>query len=221
MPTVLRRSSDEGAGTRPRALARMLVVLLALVLLAGGVSHVHGQELLCDVNVNYSQVSGSDFDFLGGLQGEIEEYLNERQWTDDRFERNERILCSMSIVILEAVSLSEFQAQLVVTSFRPIYGTVQNTRVVQISDQEWTFEYSRGRPLVFDLESYDSLTSVLDFYAYLLLGYDYDTFSELGGSAHFARARRIAEIAERSGDPGWGGIGASRNSSGSNRSGAT
>lgn len=188
-------------------LVSVVIVLLALALPSRGTA---AQELLCDVQVNYSQVSGTDYAYLADLEDEIEDYLNDRRWTDDRFEPNERILCSMNVVIQEAVSLTEFEGRLVLTSFRPIYGTAQNTRVMQINDSEWRFEYSQGRPLTFDLETYDSLTSVLDYYAFLILGYDYDSFSELGGTPHFTRARRIAEIARRSDDPGWGGIGASR-----------
>lgn len=137
--------------------------------------------------------------------------MNTQTWTDDNFLQHEQIVCSMQIVIQESINLSEFRARLVVTTRRPIYGTSQSTTVARINDSEWRFEYGRGTSLNFDLERYNSLTSVLDFYAYVMLGYDYDTFSELGGTVHFETARRVANQAEQSGDPGWSTVGTERN----------
>lgn len=158
-----------------------------------------------------SQLSGSDFSFLEDLQRRAEEYLNTQAWTDDQFLPQERISCSVQIVILESISLSEFQARLIVTARRPIHGTSQSTVVMRVNDPEWQFEYSRGTSLNHDLNRYDPLTSVLDFYAYLMLGYDYDTFSALGGTEHFEQARRIADRAEGNGDPGWSTMAGQRN----------
>jgi hypothetical protein len=145
------------------------------------------------------------------LERRIEEYMSTQNWTDDDFRQHEKIVCSMQIIILESVSLSEFRSRLVVTTRRPIYDTSQSTTVVRVNDPEWRFEYGRGTSLNFDLEQYNALTSVLDFYAYLMLGYDYDTFSELGGTPHFETARRIANRAEGSGDPGWSSTSNQRN----------
>jgi hypothetical protein len=83
--------------------------------------------------------------------------------------------------------------------------------VLQVNDSEWQFEYAQGTPLTFDVERYNALTSVLDFYAYVMLGYDYDTFSELGGAPHFQKARRIAELAQSQNATGWSAAGDDRN----------
>jgi hypothetical protein len=117
----------------------------------------------------------------------------------------------MQIVIQEALTLTSFRARLILTSLRPIYGTTQNSRVLQVNDSEWQFEYAQGTPLTFDVERYNALTSVLDFYAYVMLGYDYDTFSELGGASHFQKARRIAELAQSQNATGWSAAGDDRN----------
>lgn len=170
-----------------------------------------GQELACRVQVDRSQLSGSEFSFLDNLERQIQEYLNTRAWTGDRYLPYEQIACSMEIIILESISLTEFRARLIVTTRRPIYGTSQSTVVTRINDSNWEFEHSRGRSLSFDLNRYDALTSVLDFYAYVMLGYDYDTFSELGGTDHFETARRIADEARGNGDPGWSGVSSDRN----------
>lgn len=195
------------------ALTRNVWAGLALLLLGAlaPVPPAEGQELECRVQVDRSQLSGSEYSFLSDLERRIEEYMNTRSWTDDRFLPFEQIACSMQIVILEAVSLSEFRSRLIVTTRRPIHDTAQSTVVARLNDPEWTFEYSRGSSLTYDLNQYDDLTSVLDFYAYVMLGYDYDTFSELGGTPHFETARRIADEAKGSGDPGWSTVSSDRN----------
>lgn len=189
------------------------IIGLALCLFTGAVfvQPTLGQELACDVQTDRSQLSGSEFSFLDDIQRRIEEYINERNWTEDTFLPSERITCSMQIVFLEALSPTEFRTRLIVTTRRPIHGTSQSTVVVRINDPEWQFEYSRGTSLQYDPNRYDPLTSVLDFYANLILGYDYDTFSELGGTPHFESARRVANEAKGTGDPGWSTTSSERN----------
>lgn len=190
---------------------KTLCVVAALLGMVVGGRPAVGQELDCRVQIDRSQLSGSDFSFLDDLQQQIQEYLNARSWTDDQFRSHERISCSLQIIMLRSISLSEFRSRLIVTSRRPVYGTSQSTVVVRISDSEWRFEYGRGSSLTFDLDRYNSLTSVLDFYAYLILGFDYDTFSPLGGTPYFEKARTVADQAEGVGDPGWSSVGTQQN----------
>lgn len=193
---------------------RSLSTSVGLLLLAAVLTVVpaFGQELDCRVQVDISQLSGSEFSFLEeDLEPDIREYLNARNWTEDDYRAYERISCSMQIIILESISLSEFRARLVVTSRRPIYGTSQSTVVMRVNDSNWEFEYGRGTSLNYDLNRYNSLTSVLDFYANLILGYDYDTFSPLGGTPYFERARTVADQAEGAGGAGWSSIGTEQN----------
>lgn len=185
---------------------RIVWLLCSLLILTTGAAQA--QELFCDVRVNYSNLQGSDFTFLDNLDEEIEEYLNRRAWTTDRFQERERIDCTMQVIFTEATTLTSFRARLIVASRRPIYGTSATTTVLQINDEDWQFDYSQGTPLTFDLERYHPLTSILNFYAYIILGYDYDTFSELGGTPHFERARRVAERAQ--GAAGWEDLGSDR-----------
>ncbi len=171
---------------------------------------VFAQEFNCRVTVNYQQLTGSEFSFLKELEERAEIYLNERSFTQDRYQEFERINCLMQIVFEEAVTLTNFAAKVVLSTSRPIYGVPQVSTIIQISDESWQFSYAQGTPLTYDLERFDPLTSVLDFYAYLMLGYDYDTFEEFGGTPHFERARRIAELAESQGAIGWSDLGGDR-----------
>lgn len=168
------------------------------------------QEFNCTVTVNYSQLSGSEFSFLRELEEKVELYINERSFTRDIYQDFERINCLIQIVFEEAVTLTNFAARIVVSSSRPIYGVPQVSTILQISDSAWQFGFTQGSPLLFDLERFDPLASVIDFYAYIMLGYDYDTFSENGGTAHFERARRIADLAESQGAVGWTDLGSNR-----------
>ena len=165
--------------------------------------YAQAQEFNCNVSVNYQNLTGNDFSFLKELGERIKEYMNDRRWTDDRFEDYERIDCNMQIVTTEAITLTRFSARMVIASRRPVYGTAQQTTVAQFNDSSWIFDYPRGTPLIFDPDRFHPITSVLNFYAYLMLGYDYDTFSEMGGTEQFENARRVAELAESSGSIGW------------------
>ena len=187
-----------------------LVLLGLITWSAVGTAPSVAQELDCTVTVDYRQLQGADYDFLDELEQKVREYFNNNTWTDDRYREVERINCSVQIIMQEAVSLTDFRARMIVASRRPIYNTAQSTPVIRINDTNYRFEYSRGTPLQFNPETFDPLTSVLDFYAYVLLGYDYDTFSELGGTPYFEQARRIANLAEGSGGTGWSSVGGDR-----------
>lgn len=180
--------------------------MLTAMLVAAGPRPVVGQELNCSVNLDISQLSGSDFDYLQDLERRIREYLNQRQWTEHRYRPEERIDCTFQIFIERTVGIQEFTAQLVVAARRPIYDTAQTTPTFRVKDQ-WTFEFSRGSSLLFEPNTFDPLTSVLDFYAYVILGYDYDTFSPLGGTPYFQEARRIADLAATANASGWESLG--------------
>jgi hypothetical protein len=186
---------------------RIFVYLFFAVLIAAPAS---AQEFDCTVNVDTRALSGSDYRFLNDLQLQIEEYFNDRTWTEHRFQEFERIECTIQVTLEEAISLSSFRARLIVASRRPIYGSSQNTTIAQFNDAAWTFNYTQGSPLVFNIEQYDPLASVLDFYAMLLLGYDFDTFEPRGGQAFFERARRISELAQAQNAPGWTDTGGER-----------
>ncbi len=178
------------------------IVLLSLFL--AGVS-ARAQELNCQVSLSRQALSGSEFAYLDDLRDAVARYLNARSWTDDVYDSSERVDCQFQITVTQAPTQTSFVAQLVVQATRPIYGTGQRTTTVLLSDDAWLFDYTRGQNLVSDPNRHDPLTSLLDFYANLVLGYDYDTFALAGGTPYFERARRIAELARSTGAEGWGG----------------
>ncbi len=181
---------------------RLSVLALFMGVTALG-PRVYAQQLNCTVMVNYSALSGNEFQFLGELEEDIRRYLNDRSWTDDVFQDRERIDCSFQIVFTVADGLTRFQAQIVVGASRPIYGTGQRTSVFLVQDTNWFFEYGQGRNLAYNPNSFDSFISVIDFYAFLILGFDYDSFDEMGGQPFFEEARKIFELSRGLNAEGW------------------
>jgi len=169
-----------------------------------------GQELDCSVRLDYSNISGSDYSYLDDLRNRIDEYVNRQFWTEDRFREVERIDCSLDINILEAITLTTYRANLTVASRRPIYGSTQTTKILLVADEEWIFDYTQGSSLISNRDIYNPLSTLIDYYIYLILGYDYDTFSEYGGTPHFENARIASDLARNANGSGWQKLGGDR-----------
>lgn len=175
----------------------------------------HAQEIKATVELNTSQISSSEYDYLGELKQLIERYINETRWTDDRYLEEERIELNILINLISADNSSNFNANIVVQLFRPIYNTIAKTPVLIINDTNWRFNFTRNRNILRDDNQYDDIASVLDFYVYTALGYDYDTFSELGGEPYYRKAEDILNVAQSSGGAtGWTSMGSRRSRNG-------
>lgn len=187
---------------------RQFALLFALAA-ATALAPARAQELNCQISLNRDAITGTEFDFLDEFRQEVFRYVNNRAWTDDVFRPEERIDCQIQLTFTAALSQTTFAAQLVVQASRPIYGTAQRTTTMRVADNTWEFTYARGQSLIYDPNRFNPLTSVLDYYANLILGYDYDTFEPLGGTRFFERALRIAELSRTTpaGAPGEGWFG--------------
>lgn len=191
---------------------RFTLLLPLLILLAVIPYSVMAQELDCEIAINREQVTGNAFDYMSELAPQLEQYINETSWTDYRLEEHERIGCTLQIVLTSASDDFVYGAQIVVISRRPIYNTMQETQIVVLNDERWQFEFPRGKSLIRDDLQFDSFTSTLDFYIYMILGFDFDSFAPLGGTEFFNKAAQIRELGEQEGALGWGKeIGAQRN----------
>lgn len=176
------------------------------------VEEISAQEFNCEVNLNTRQISGSSFEYVSELKGALEAYINNNRWTDDRYEEIERIRCQIQIVLTSADDQYNYSAEAVFSVRRPIYNTLQESSAIILSDSNWRFNYPRNKNLLRDDNQFDDLTSFIDFYLYVILGYDYDSFAELGGTRYFNKAQDVFEIAQNTNAPGWGrSIGAQRN----------
>lgn len=160
------------------------------------------QELNCSVEINTDQVSGSEQVFET-LQEAINEYMNTTRFTTAQFSPAEKIECRLFFTISE-YSDDKIKGDLQVQSTRPVYNSAYTTTLINFKDNKIEFEYREHEPLVFSETTMESnLTAILNFYAYLILAVDFDSFSPRGGQAYFDRLSTIVQLAQSSGETGW------------------
>ena len=163
-----------------------------------------GQELNCSVQVNSSQVSINDKTVFDAMQRSVFEFMNNRRWTSDKYSPAERIDCSILITIDQQLSTDEYEATIQVSSSRPVFGSTYTSTTFKYQDEGVRFKYLQFDVLDFSENAYLSeLTSLLGYYAYIMLAIDYDTYSMMGGQEHWLLAKRIVANAQTSGGAGW------------------
>lgn len=164
-----------------------------------------GQELNCQVQVASQQVQATDKQIFQNMQKDIFEFMNNTKWTNHVFNIEERIECSFLINITSWDMTDKFEGTIQITARRPVFNSSYNTVLINFIDKDFEFRYSDYTPLEFSETTHKSnLTSVLAFYAYVILGLDYDTFSKNGGTEFYQKAENIVNNAQS--DPnakGW------------------
>lgn len=183
---------------------RNIGILFLLVFFTMG--DLFAQELNAKVVIQTPKLQLTDPSVFRTLENEITEFLNARKWTTDVFQTEERIDCSFLITVTEELAANRFSAQIIVQSNRPVYNSSYSTVMFSYQDKSWTFEYTEFQPMDYNDNAYLSeLTSMLAFYAYILIGLDYDSFSPEGGNPYFLRAQSIVNNAQnfRNRSKGW------------------
>jgi hypothetical protein len=170
------------------------------------------QEINCNVTINAQNIQISDRSIFQDMENAFEQFLNNRRWTNEVFRPEERIRCNMVLTMETMPNIGSFTASLQIQVLRPVYGTNYETVVFNFADRNWQFDYTESLPLEFNENTFNTnLTSMLGFYAYIILGYDYDSFSRLGGSAFFDRAFNVVINAQQSPRAGWKQFESNRN----------
>ncbi len=191
---------------------RLFSVLLIISCLA---QRGHTQELNIDVSVNAPALKVADPRTLKTLEKAIQEFFNDRKWTSDDYESEELIEGAIQFNITDDPSASTFVADMYISTGRPVYNSAYSSPVLNHVDRSISFTYNDGDPLRDNRSNFtDNLSSILTFYAYVILGYDYDTFSPLGGDDHFKTANNIlANIPPNisNQDRSWSSLGGDRN----------
>jgi len=166
--------------------------------------HLNAQELFCNIQVNASQIQTSDRKVFQTLQTAIYEFVNNTKWTSASIKNEERIECTFLINIKEKVSNDEYKASIQIQSTRPIYGTSYKSTMINYLDNNFRFRYLEYQSLEFNENTHlSNLTSVLAYYVYIVLGLDFDTFSEYGGAPYFIKAQNIVNNAQNAREIGW------------------
>ena len=162
------------------------------------------QELNCNVQVVGEAVSNVDKAVFEAMQTSIFEFMNNRKWTTEVYASEERIECSILINITSAPSTSDFKGTMSIQSRRPVFKTSYNTPVINHQDNDIRFQYVQFQSLEYSEATYISeLTSLLAFYAYMIIGMDGDSFEEYGGEKYLQRAQQIVNNAQSSKIKGW------------------
>lgn len=170
------------------------------------------QELNCGVQVTAPQVQGSVTRIFESMESDIRDFINNQSWTNDQYKQEERIKCNMLITINSREGTNRYNATLQVTSSRPVFNSDYESPMLNIRDQDFQFQYEEGSPLIFSPDQFrDNLTSVLAYYAYLILAYDYDSFSLKGGDYYFDIARQIINNSQNTASTGWRAFDSDRN----------
>lgn len=163
-----------------------------------------GQEFRCNVSVSSSRVEGTYKQVFESMRKDIYEFLNNHKWSDNIYTMDERIECNIFIQITDQIAADEFKGTMQVQLNRPVFNSSYDTPILNIKDNDLQFRYVEFQPLEFDETSNtNALTNILAFYADIILGFDYDTYSPLGGSVYFQKARDIVNKSQNAREKGW------------------
>jgi hypothetical protein len=181
--------------------------LLIIFIVSLFTTSITAQELNCQVSVINSpqlQLSANDLEIIKDMETNIYEFMNTTRWTKDNFEIEERINCNILITLTGKDGTDRFSGKIQIQSSRPVLNSAYNTTLFNFVDSDFDVTYLRGSAILFSIEQYrDNLSSILGYYAYMILAYDYDSFSLEGGSEYFKKAQSVANLAKSSGDSGW------------------
>ena len=175
--------------------------------------NIAAQELNAKVTINHSQIQGTDVSVFETLQLSLEQFINERQWTDYQFQKHERITCNFNITIINYdKDANRFEATAMIQANRPVYQSTYTTTLYNSKDADFNFDYIQFDQLNFQEEFIDNqLTALFAYYAYLIIGLDLDSFSPMGGTDVLHRCLNLVNNTQNLGFPGWKAFETSRN----------
>lgn len=179
---------------------RLSIIIFILFI---GFTSTQAQELNCIVRVLSPNIQGSNKQVFSTLQSAIFQFMNNKKWTSDVYEVEERIDCLIEINVEDQLSTDQFKGTITVQASRPVYNASYNTTLLNVIDKDFEFRYLEFQNLEFnENSSVSNLTSVLAFYAYVIIGLDYDSFELKAGTPYLSIAQKIANNAQQDGS-GW------------------
>ena len=165
----------------------------------------NAQELQATININHSQIQGTDNTVFDNLRNTLSQFINERKWTNLQFQKNERIPCSFNITVTKYDRATNmFTCKAIIQANRPVYNSAYSTTLYNNTDNDFNFEFSEFNQLTFNDESVDNqLTALCAYYAYLIIGMDLDSFSSMGGEDILQRCMNVANNSQNLNYTGW------------------
>ena len=166
---------------------------------------IHAQELQVKVNINHSQISGTEVGVFENLQQTIEQFINERQWTPLQFQKNERIQCSLNITVNAYIREdNRFNCSALIQANRPVYNSAYTSTLYNNKDDQFNFDFIQFDQLNFNDEIIDQqFPALLAYYAYLIIGLNLDSFAPMAGTDVLQRCKYLVNNAHELGFPGW------------------
>ena len=192
-----------------RHLLRLLLALVGLTYMIDS----SAQELMVKININSQQIEGTDKNVFENLQQTLEQWMNDRQWTELQFQKNERINCSFNITVTKYdKSNNHFTCTALIQATRPVWNSAYTTTIYNNKDANFDFDFAQFDQLNYNDEMVDNqLTALMAYYAYLLIGLDLDSFAPLGGTDVLQRCMNLTNNAQDLGFAGWKAFENSRN----------
>jgi hypothetical protein len=186
----------------------ILTLLYILLAVSAG-----AQELLVKVTINSSQVEGSDKSVFENLQQTLEQWMNDKQWTELQFQQNERINVNFNITVQKYdKGNNRFTCTAMIQANRPVYNSAYTTTLYNNKDGDFNFDFVQFDQLNFMEENIDNqLTALMAYYAYLIIGLDLDSFGPMAGTEVLRRCMNLTNNAQDLGFPGWKAFEDSRN----------
>ncbi len=166
---------------------------------------VRAQELQARVTLNYSQIQGTDASVFEDLKQTLTQFINDRQWTNLQFQKNERIPCNFNITVTKYDNSSNlFTCKATVQANRPVYNSTYTSTIYNNTDNDFNFNYAQFDQLQFNEENVDNqLTALVAYYAYLIIGINLDTFAPMGGEEVLQQCMNLANNSQNLNFPGW------------------
>jgi len=165
------------------------------------------QELNCKVTIIKEaslEVNSTELEIFKELEQIITDMMNNTQWTKDPFKTEERINCNLQLQINKIPSPGTYGGAIQIQCTRPVFNSNYNTLLFNFRDEDLAFTFSRNTLVTYTPNQFrDNLSSILAFYAYFIIGMDYDSFSLKGGTKYFNECQQIVSNAQNSGAPGW------------------
>lgn len=179
------------------------ILLFLLFILTS--SSLFSQELLANVQVNYSQIGGSNVQLFKTLEKNLRDFINNTSWTGKKLQNFEKIKCNFSIIISERPSNNSFKGSIVVQAVRPTFGSTYESPLLNLNDTNFSFTYTENENLIFNERQFSgkNLIDVVSFYVYTILGYDGDSFKFMGGQDYFQKAQKISQNSQNQNFSGW------------------
>ena len=184
------------------SIRRLLLLLVAMLATA---SQASAQELQAKVTINRNQIQGTDASVFESLQQTLEQFINDRQWTNLQFQKNERIVCNFNITVTKYnQDDNAFTCTALIQANRPVYNSSYTSTLYNNKDNDFNFQFSQFDQLEFNEEVIDNqLVALVAYYAFLIIGLDLDSFAPMGGEDVLQRCMNLANNAQNLNYPGW------------------